>query len=359
VVLSLNPGGTERLLVELVKRLRESMDMAVCCLDEPGTWGRQLEAENIPVTVLQRRPGFHPSLGRLVAAAAQRHRATAIHAHQYTPFVYASLSRLWSRQAPLIFTEHGRLSDAPASGKRRLANGILRRAPARVFAVSEDLRQFMIAEGFRAEQVDVLYNGIDVSGLSSAKDREDVRAALGFGADAWIIGTIARLDPVKELGTLLRAIALPRAGRPLGAVIVGDGPERARLEALAAELNVTSRVRFVGHREDARRWLAGCDVYVNSSASEGVSLTILEAMAAALPIVATRVGGTPEVVTAECGVLVPARDPAALAQAIDATAAAPDEAKARGVAGRKRVEARFTIDRMVQDYAAVYARVSQ
>ncbi len=166
VVLSLNPGGTERLVVDLVRRLRGEMGMAVCCLDEVGAWGTQLRAEGVPVTALARRPGFRPGLGRQIALlGSKQHGSTVIHAHQYTPFVYACFSRPWLQRVPVVFTEHGRLSDAPASAKRRLANRVLRRVPARVFAVSEDLKRFMVTEGFRAENVDVLHNGIDVGPL--------------------------------------------------------------------------------------------------------------------------------------------------------------------------------------------------
>jgi hypothetical protein len=97
VVLSLHPGGTERLVLELVRRLNETMPMAVCCLDEAGAWAKDLEAEGISVTALQRRAGFHPVLGHGVARAARRHGATVIHAHHYSPFVYSALGRSASR----------------------------------------------------------------------------------------------------------------------------------------------------------------------------------------------------------------------------------------------------------------------
>jgi glycosyltransferase involved in cell wall biosynthesis len=116
-------------------------------------------------------------------------------------------------------------------------------------------------------------------------------------------------------------------------------------------------VRFLGHREDARRWLAGCDVYVNSSISEGVSLTILEAMAAGLPVVATRVGGTPEVVDATCARLVSPRDPDAMAGALLDMIRQPALRDQMGRAARTRVEALFTLERMVDEYRDVYHKV--
>jgi glycosyltransferase involved in cell wall biosynthesis len=137
-------------------------------------------------------------------------------------------------------------------------------------------------------------------------------------------------------------------------LVVGDGSERARLEASVREIGADSSVRFLGHRDDARELLAGCDLYASSSISEGISLTILEAMAAGLPIVATQVGGTPEIVDATCGRLVPARDPAALGRALAALA---DDAALRRTLGRgarARVEEHFTLDRMVREYRAAY-----
>lgn len=355
VVLSLNPGGTERLVLELARRLHPELPTAVCCLDEAGAWAGDLEASGVSVTALGRRPGFQAALGVRVATAARRHGATVLHAHHYSPFVYAALARLRQPGLRLVFTEHGRLSDTGPSSKRRLVNPVLRRFASRTFAVSEDVRRHLIAEGFAGEQVGVIYNGIDAGPVPDDATRADVRRALDAAPDCLVLGTIARLDPVKDLGTLLESAAgLVQRSLDVVIAVIGDGDDRANLERAAARLGIAERVRFLGHREDARRWLAGCDVYVNSSISEGVSLTILEAMAARLPVVATAVGGTPEVVTTGCGVLVPARDPGALAAAVRELAAQPGRRVELGAAARRQVEARFTLDRMIQEYRAVY-----
>jgi glycosyltransferase involved in cell wall biosynthesis len=360
VVLSLNPGGTERLVVELARRLHAELPTAVCCLDSAGAWAAGLQADGIAVTALGRRPGFRPGLARGVARAARAHGATVVHAHQYSPFVYSALARAFHRGPPVVFTEHGRLSDAGPSAKRRRANRLLRRYAAGVFAVSKDVRAHILAEGFLDARVGVIYNGIDVGPLPDAATRAAARRDLGVSESDIVIGTIARLDPVKDLGALLAAASrLAETSLPCTTVVIGDGDERPNLEAQAATLGITSRVRFLGHREDARRWLAGCDVYANSSASEGVSLTILEAMAAGLPIVATAVGGTPEVVTEDCGELVPARDPEALADAIYQFGISAGRRNPFGTAARARVEAYFTLDRMVESYRRVYEEVER
>ena len=179
VVLSLNPGGTERLVVELVKRLRPEMPMAVCCLDEEGSWGEGLRGDQIDVTALRRRDGFRPMLGGAIARIAARHRVNVVHCHHYSPFVYASIAKLWMPKLNIIFTEHGRLSDAPASPKRRLANRVLAHAPRQVVTVSADLKEHLVAEGFPAGKVRVIYNGIDVGPRPNPTLRQRVRHELG------------------------------------------------------------------------------------------------------------------------------------------------------------------------------------
>ena len=354
VILSLCPGGTERLLIELIRRLNAEIEMMVCCLDAPGEWAPQLQAFGIEVTSLGRQSGFRPGLGHAIAGQARKYGATIVHAHQYSPFVYSALARIWQPAMGVVFTEHGRLSDAPPSGKRRLANRVLSKLPRRVFAVSENLRRHLISEGFAPDAVQVIYNGIDVGDRPEAKARRRVRDQLGTSDDTLVIGTIARLDRVKDLGTLLRAMSLISRRRPVMLLIIGDGPERAKLERLGSDLGISSHVRFLGHRDDAREWLAGFDVYVNSSVSEGISLTILEAMAAGLPVVATRVGGTPEVVIDNCGRLVEARDAGGLATALQELAREPALRSSLGAAARQRAELHFNIDRMVRQYRDVY-----
>ena len=357
VVLSLNPGGTERLVVELARRLHHDVPMAVCCLDSQGSWASELTSVGISVDALGRPSGFVPSLGRRIARLADRHRATVIHCHHYSPFVYGGLARLWRPATRVIYTEHGRLSDAPPSGKRRLANIVYGMLPSRVFAVSNELRQHLIDEGFSSRAAGVIYNGIDLGPVNDAVRRTAARQRLGVSEDTLVIGTIARLDPVKDLGTLIKALGL-MPGPSAIVLVIGDGSERESLVRESVAAGVADRVRFLGHRDDAREWLAGCDVYVNSSISEGVSLTILEAMAAGLPVVATRVGGTPEVVDAASGKLVAPRDPESLALALSELQKDPMARMQLGASARGRVERQFTLNRMVSEYREVYERLS-
>jgi L-malate glycosyltransferase len=354
--LSLNPGGTERLVVEIIRRCHSEMPMAVCCLDEEGTWGKALKDEGVQVRALNRIPGFHPLLGRDIERMAEAHQANVIHCHQYSPFIYSCLARVWHPSLKILFTEHGRLSDAPPSMKRKVANRVFARLPHRVFAVSENLKQHIVAEGFPPGRVGVVYNGIDIGPLPDEGCRRRVRTSLGIPDGAFAIATVARLDPVKDLDVLLRAVASLARRLPAILLIAGDGSERRHLEDLAASLEAQDCIRFLGHRDDVRDVLAGCDAYANSSISEGISLTILEAMAVGLPVVATRVGGTPEILDETCSRLVPSRDAGKMAAALAELAFDPAARARLGLSGRQRVEERFTLERMIGEYKDAYYR---
>jgi glycosyltransferase involved in cell wall biosynthesis len=360
VVLSLDTGGTERLVIQICTKLHQRFGMAVCCLDAPGALAGELTDRGIEVAALNRDGGFRPSLGYRIAKLAERHGADVLHCHQYSPFIYGRIATLCRPRLKLVFTEHGRLSDGPPSLKRRLVNPLLGRLPGSLHSVSGALRGSMVAEGFPERRIDVIHNGVDPGPRPTLVDRRAARHALWISEDAFVVGTVARLDPVKHLETLIEAFADLRVVLPRSVlVILGDGPERERLETVARTAGVGDAVRFLGDRRDVRRVLPAFDVYVNSSISEGVSLTILEAMAAQLPVIATAVGGTAEVVQdGITGVLVPARQPVRLAHALIAVSKSPERRRTLGNAARLSVEARFAIDGMVERYADVYARLA-
>ncbi len=359
VVLSLTPGGTEHLVVQLCRRLGPQFDVTVCCLDDEGAWAPEVRASGSEVIALGRRPGFRPEVGLGIARIAAERGISLLHCHQYSPFVYGRIAA-WRRPGlKLVYTEHGRLSDAPPSLKRRLVNPLLSRFDGAIVAVSGELRDYMLASRFRPGQVSVIRNGIEAGALPSHSERDRARRLLGLDDRAFVVMTVARLDPVKDFDTLLDAFADVRRRVPRARlVLVGDGPERDRLIERAAGADLAGSVTLAGFRSDVRALLPAADLYANSSVSEGISITILEAMAAGVPIVATGVGGTPEVLAdGVAGVLVPSRNRVALASAI-ASLAIDAERRARlATAARRRLETSFTIERMVREYAHMYHRL--
>jgi L-malate glycosyltransferase len=360
VVLRMTPGGTERLVLEICKRVREEFNVTVCCLDDEGEWATDLRAEGIDVIALRRQSGFRPSVGRRIAALAQERHVDLLHCHQYSPFVYGWIASQLNRHLKVVYTEHGRLSDAPPSWKRRLVNPVLSHFNGEIVAVSHELRDYMLTSRFAAGRVGVIHNGIEPGPAPLRADRLRARRLLGVDDRSFVVMAVARLDPVKDFPTLVDAFAIVRRQLPQARlVIVGDGPERARLEACVDASNLGRSVDIIGYRAGVRQLLPAADLYVSSSISEGISITILEAMAAKVPVVATAVGGTPEVLpTAEDGgILVPSRDPGRLAAAILFLERDPAMRAAIAAAGRRRLESDFTLNRMVDEYVRTYRRL--
>jgi glycosyltransferase involved in cell wall biosynthesis len=355
VVLSLDPGGAEKLVLDLATRCARRVPTRVYCLDRAGEWAPQLTGAGIPVVVVGRRPGFDLRVAARLRRLARRDGVTVLHCHQYTPFVYGALASL-PRTFRIVFTEHGRLSDALPSPRRAAVNRILGHLPAVTAAVSAELREFMLREGFSPRQVVVIPNGIDPGPEPSASARALARESIGVGNSEFVVGTAARLDHVKNLPMALEAFADLKAHVPHAVfVVIGDGPERQSLSECPAALRAGDAIRWLGYREDVRRLLPAFDVYLNTSVSEGVSVTILEAMAAGVPVVATAVGGTPEVVVSgRTGFLVGSRDVHACAAALERLAGDATLRCQSGSAGRERLIGHFDADQMVGRYLAAY-----
>jgi hypothetical protein len=180
-----------------------------------------------------------------------------LHAHQYTPFAYAALAKLLRPKLHLVFTEHGRLADAPPSPRRRIANAFFGRIPGRFFAVSDELRRFLESEGFPAGRFEVLPNGIDLGAVPSPAARARARETLTAREDELLVGTAARLDPVKGLDVRLRRSPSMRTRQPLARPRNGLGTDRRR--AALSDRSRSGRLcrASVGHRADVRDLLAG------------------------------------------------------------------------------------------------------
>ncbi len=227
-------------------------------------------------------------------------------------------------------------------------------------AVSERSLDFAARhEGVDKARATVIPNGIDLAHWRDLPERAEARRRLGLDPDAFVVGTVGRLHEQKGHRYLLAAAKRVLAERPDTVfVIAGYGPLRDHLERMAKELGVAQQVQFLGFRRDVPTILAATDVFALPSLWEGMSNAILEAMAAARPVIATEVDGNVEqVVDGETGLLVPAADVEALAEALLRLAADPAAARAMGAAGRRRVETTFTIDRMTDAYLDIYARL--
>jgi glycosyltransferase involved in cell wall biosynthesis len=358
VLHNLRVGGAEVLAARLARGLSDRARFLFACLDELGTLGEELRRDGFPVHVLGRRPGLDWRCSYRLARLLRREQVDVIHAHQYTPFFYASTARLLCRRPAVIFTEHGRHFPDYPRRKRLLANRLLLRRRDRAVGVGEAVRRALVVnEGLPAGRVGVIYNGIDLAPYArSPRDRGAARREMGVGPDDLVLLQVARLDYLKDHATAVRTLARVARGRPdARLVLVGEGPERGRIEEQARQSGVGGKVRLLGLRQDVARLLAASDLFLLTSISEGIPLTLIEAMAAGVPVVSTRVGGVPEVIEdGVTGLLAPSGDHEALAGHV--LRLAGDEALRRRLAasGRERARAVFAEERMQAAYLRLY-----
>jgi len=361
-------AGAEVLARDLSRKLKDRYEFVFICLDRVGPLGEELRGEGFEVIDCARQPGVDWNVAKTIKRLSRERRIDLLHAHQYTPFFYASVSRGISRlgtRPPVLFTEHGRHYPDSRSSKRVWANRLaLLRKHDRVSAVGEFVKRALVKnEGIGADRIEVIRNGIDPADFDAGPDeaatRQTVRDELGIAADAAVVLQVARFHSVKDHATAIRAFAKAHEANASSVMVfAGDGDERAAMESLAAELGITGALRFLGVRDDVHRLMPAADVFVLSSVSEGISVTLLEAMAARLPIAATDVGGNSEVVDHQTtGLLSPRRDPDAMGENLIQLLSNPEQRAALGDAGRQRLLDRFTQAQMHAGYERVYQQM--
>jgi L-malate glycosyltransferase len=358
VVHVMQMAGAERLVVETIKRLGSRIRPTVFCLDAQGSLGAELERDGVPVVVFGRRPGLDIGVAGRLAKEIQQRQIQVVHAHQYTPFFYAALAKLRTAgRFRLILTEHGRHYPDLVSGRRRIGNRfLLSRLADRINAVCAFSADALAnKDGFPRDRIEIIPNGIDLTEY----DR-DVPAAAGLPAGRRFITTIARFHPVKDHATLIRAFAKIAQRFPeVDLLLAGEGPLKHDLESLTATLKVSDRVRFLGVRRDVPSLLDASAIFALTSVSEGASLTVLEAMAAAKPIVLTNVGGNPELVRQNVdGLLAPRGDVDGIAEAFARILADSQLAATLGASAAARVRQEFLLNRTIEGYYELYSTLT-
>jgi glycosyltransferase involved in cell wall biosynthesis len=344
---SLEVGGLEKLLVEFARHAdRGWFDLRFVTLAGRGSLAGEVEALGWPVRALELGDGLRErarALGRLARLFA-RERVGVVHTHSEGPLLYGAPAARLARVRRVIHTRH----HGPDLGRSRRAlraMALASRCVDLVACVAEDGARHAVAEGVPASRVVTVWNGIDLKRFACAGPRPGGPAV-----------AVARLTPEKDLATLLCASAEALTREPdFRLEIAGDGPLRGELEELAGSLGLGERVRFLGQVDDVAGLLGRAGLLVLSSVKEGVPLTLLEAMARGLPVVATRVGGCPEVVEdGRTGLLVPPGEPGALAAAVLALWRDHGRAAGMGRAGRERAESHFDVRRTVARYESMY-----
>jgi N-acetyl-alpha-D-glucosaminyl L-malate synthase BshA len=360
---TLTRAGTEKLVYDLSVANLEELETTVVCLDQEGPLADELRAKGIPVFYTHRRPGLDVHQIARIAEILKTFKPQIVHCHQYTPFFYGCLAGIWARQGRVIFTEHGRHFPDVVGWKRRLANRFLIRRADCITAVCDFSRNQLIRnEGLPASRVEVIYNGVDTSRFENrVEDRDRSRKKFKWPQEVPVVVQVGTFRAVKDQATAIRAFRIVQDKKP-GTVLVfvGDGPDLAPCQKLVADLKLEAVVQFLGQRSDIPEILAGADVMLMSSLSEAHSVSLLEAMASRLPVVATRVGGIPEtVLEGETGFLAPAGDAEGLARNLLKLLADPALCRRMGQAGYERVESRFQQAPMHRRYLEIYRSLSE
>lgn len=358
IVLGLSIGGLERVVVNLARGLqRLGFQNDVVCLEQGGEFASELATAGIPVHVWNKRPGMDWSaIGRL-ASFLRTEKIAIVHTHNPTPHFHGAMAALLARTTALVHTKHGR--NYPENRKRVFLNRLLASVTDAIVPVSDNAAQVALQiERVNPRKLRRIWNGVDTE---LYKPR--IRSSLTETTPP-VLGTVARLSAEKDQKTLLRAFQLLRQ-TPLPPplprlVFVGDGPRRVELQDEAQRLGVNASVDFLGIRSDVATLLPSFTLFTLSSITEGISMTILEAMACALPVVATDVGGNREIVNPpQCGLIVPPRNPQALAAAWLELLRNPTRRMEMGIAARNRVVTHFSVHHMVNQYATLYRELLQ
>jgi glycosyltransferase involved in cell wall biosynthesis len=354
VLPELDPGGAERIVLSLARHLpAHGFRVSIAALDGRGTLAAEFKQLDCRVTDLGLRRRFALRAARRLREVIRRDRPTIVHSHLFRAHLASARAVRGTDVRITVATEH-------QADPRRWAMRLLRwtsRNTTAITAVSEDVRQHLVAQRFRPDRVHTLANGIEIAPIDQAAAIP--MDGLGLPADAQVALFAGRLTRQKGLDILLRAMATLGPSHPdLHLLVAGEGDERASLQRLASQLALTSCVHFLGHREDVAGLMKTAHAAVMPSRWEGLSLVLLESMAAALPLVATNVAGHTELVTnGQTGLLVPPEDPVALAAAMKRLLEDRPRASCMAAAACDRVRSAFTAEQMAERYGRLYHKL--
>ena len=353
VMLSLEPGGLENGVVNVVNGLdRDRFRSSICCLRRTGAFAARVRSD-VAIESMNTQGGNSPRTVLRLAKLFRSWGVDIVHTRNAEPFFFGVLGARLSGVPAVIHSEHGRTF--PGRRARALAQRWLLSGADAAFTVSKRLRTDLTRElRVPEDRFEVLYNGVDIDAFQPKRVARDSHR----GTRPLRIGSVGRLVAVKNYALLLNAFArLPR-GQSVELVLVGDGPERSALEALARELGIADRVEFMGHRDDIPAVLKTLDIFVLPSISEGMSNTLLEAMAAAVPVLASDVGGNGEIIEAEqSGLLFRSEDTAHAVAQLTRLCESEELRHSISKQGVMRAQAEFSIHAMLNRYESLYQRV--
>jgi len=358
---SLEIGGMENALVNLINGMDATIfENAIFCFNsdnQANTLQERIIDKNIRIYHYKKREGVEYSLIIRTSRILKKEAADIIHTRNFAALLYGAA-------AAHLAGIHGVVADIrgciPAD--QGLKSKKLSFLVSKFVAVSQGVKR-LLANDYKIDEhkIKTIYNGVDFRHFRNSPEKAKYRAQIGLAPADWVIGSVGRLEPVKDYPTLLKAIApLIQQHPPMKLILVGDGSQGPALKQLAQSLEITTNVKFLGYQQNILPFLKCMDVFALTSISEGLSNVLLEAMACSLPIVATDVGGNPEIVVeGESGFLVASGAVPALTEKIELLFRQPDLAKRMGQTGLQIVEQQFSIEKMVAGYQQLYIDLIQ
>jgi len=364
VIYRLDVGGLENGVVNLVNRIpAERFRHAIICLTEKSDFSRRIKREDVPIFALGKPPGNSPATHFKLWRLLRRLKPDICHTRNLAA-LEGALPAALAGVPVRIHGEHGRdIGDLNGSDPgRRLLRRLFKPFVHQYIALSQDLDEYLQnSMGVSPERIAQIYNGVDTELFHPAPGgREPLPLPGGEAENLFVVGTVGRMQAVKDPLNLVKAFvqlvrASPDAEKRLRLVMIGDGPLREHALTMLREAGCADRAWLPGSRDDVARILRGFDLFVLPSLAEGVSNTILEAMATGLPVLATDVGGNPELVRAgRTGLLVPPEDPGRLAQAIRGYLEDAALGLRHGREARNVVDECYGMKAMVDAYVRVY-----
>lgn len=365
LVYRFDTGGLENGVVNLVNHMpAHAYRHAIVALTEVSDFRHRVRRTDVSFVALNKPPGhaiaLYPRLYRLF----REMRPAIVHTRNLAAL--EACVPAWAARVPVrVHGEHGRdVDDLDGSSRKyRLLRRVYRPFVSHYVALSQDLAGYLADHvGVPPERCSQIYNGVDALRFRRATAPSLIPGCPFSAPQHWIVGSVGRMQAVKDPLLLARAFVLALRSHPglrgrLRLAMVGDGPLRAQAQALLESAGVEALAWLPGERDDVAEVMRGLSCFVLPSRAEGVSNTILEAMASGLPVIATHVGGNAELVAhGHTGALVPSGDVQALTDAIVGLAEQPDKARGWGDAGRANVERRFSLDAMVASYQSLYDR---
>jgi len=352
-MLSLDVGGLERnVLNQVCQAPRLGQRITIICLERPGALAAQARALGATVICTEKRPGIRLGLIAALRNIFRSIQPDVVHTHQIGTLFYAGPAAWWAGIGAVVHTEHGKEPYAQQL-RTRLLGRFAGRFTSTFFCLTQDMVAAVRASRIVPERkIRVIFNGIETAQFLRPHDTQTTRRQLGIPDDAPLIGTVGRLTEIKRQDVLIRGFALLKQKYPAAhLLLVGEGPLRAELENLAAACEVRDGVHFAGYQSPTAPFIQAMTIFALTSRSEGMPQAAIEAAVSGLPIVASRVGGLPELIEdGRTGLLFPVGDDRALASALEQLLAHPDRARRIGQAARQHAVGRFDISRMADDY---------